>query len=200
RLLAIDLLGPRDVEAPEVDQLARRVDLRLVRRLRLAEHRRGIQDHPVWSGQEIGRLQKDRRTVLPRQARPFAVGGAGRVDRALNLGSAGLVPDGEDVTVVVRHDRVRGPAGRDPAPADARRDLDDLAGHPVELGPERLALLTTGGVSEDGLVAGNGHAEDPVAHRGPPGRRYRRPAPAGALSRSSRSRPRAPVAAIASAE
>src|SRR5207249_10913124 len=53
----------------------------------------GVQDHPVRSGQEIGRLQKDRRTVLPRQARPFAVGGAGRVDRALNLGSAGLVPD-----------------------------------------------------------------------------------------------------------
>ena len=43
RLLGVDLLGVVDVEAPEVDQLAGRVDLGLERRLRLAEHRRGVE-------------------------------------------------------------------------------------------------------------------------------------------------------------
>ena len=93
---------------------------------------------------------------------------ARRIDRALDFGGAGLVPEGKDVTVVVWHDGFRGPARRDPAPADARCDLDDLTGHPVELRAERLPLRAAGGVGENRLVAGNGHVEDPVAHRGPP--------------------------------
>jgi hypothetical protein len=38
RLLRQDLACEADVEPPEVDEFARRVDLGLVRRLRLAQH------------------------------------------------------------------------------------------------------------------------------------------------------------------
>ena len=168
RLLAIDLLGEGDVEPPEVDQLARRVDLGLMRRLRLAEHRGGVQGHPIRPGQEIGGPQKDGRALVPGQPRPVVRRGGRRVDGALHLGGAGLVPRREDVAVVVGHDNFRGPARRDPTPADARRDLDHLAGHPVERGAEGLPFRAARGVGEDGLVARDGHVEDPVAHRGPP--------------------------------
>ena len=72
RLLAVELLRVADVEAPEVDQLAGRVDLRLKRRLRLPQHRRRVDRGAPGRGEQLGRLQEDRRAILERPVRPLA--------------------------------------------------------------------------------------------------------------------------------
>jgi hypothetical protein len=60
-LLGEDPLGEVDVESVEIDRLAGGVDLRLVRRLALSEHRRTVDDGAVPSGQQLGRSQEHRR-------------------------------------------------------------------------------------------------------------------------------------------
>src|SRR5207245_4535931 len=54
RLRGVQLLGVVEVEAPEIDEFARRVDLRLVRGLGLAQHRRRVHDGAVARGEEVG--------------------------------------------------------------------------------------------------------------------------------------------------
>ncbi len=61
RLLGEDLAGVVDVEPPEVDQLAGRVDLGLERGLRLAEHGGRVEPLPPRAGQQVGGLEQDRR-------------------------------------------------------------------------------------------------------------------------------------------
>ena len=126
RLLAIDVLHVVRVEPPEVDQLARGVDLRLECRLRLTEHGRGVEPHAPRPGEQIGCAQKDRRAVLPRHARPRGVRGERHVDRALDFHGARLVPGGEGVRVAVRHDHAGDLARLDARAADSRRDVDRL--------------------------------------------------------------------------
>ena len=65
RLLGVDPRHVLDVEAPEVDQLARRVDLRLVRGLRLAEHRRRVERLPPRPGEQLRRHGGRRRRDPP---------------------------------------------------------------------------------------------------------------------------------------
>ncbi len=107
RLLLVDARHELDVEAPEVDELAGGVDLRLVRGLRLAEHRRGVERLPPRAGEQLGGAEEDGGALLPRRARPVLprVGRGG--DRALDLGRAALVDVGEDVRALVRHRRPR---------------------------------------------------------------------------------------------
>ena len=62
RLLGEDLPGVVDVEAPEVDELAGRVDLGLEGGLRLAEHGRRVEPLPPRTGEQVGGLEEDRRT------------------------------------------------------------------------------------------------------------------------------------------
>src|SRR5262245_33377224 len=103
--------------------------------------------------------------------------------------------DGEHMAMVVRHHDVHRPARREAAPADAGRDLDDLAGHTVELRAQRLSLGASWDVAENRLIAGSGHAEDPVAHADLP-ERYSLKLTSGSDSlpprRSRRGRGRAP--------
>ena len=65
RLLLVDPRHELDVEAVEVDHLAGRVDLGLVRGLRLAEHRRGVERRAPRAGQELGCAEEDRGALLP---------------------------------------------------------------------------------------------------------------------------------------
>ena len=69
RLVGEDLPGERDVEPPEVDELAGRVDLGLDRRLGLAEHRRRVEPVAPRPGQQVGRLEEDRGPVVERTGR-----------------------------------------------------------------------------------------------------------------------------------
>jgi hypothetical protein len=126
RLLGVDLLREVRVEAPEVDQLARAVDLRLVRRLALAEHGGGVQDGAVARGEELGGAEEDGEAVFPRPVHPVALGLLGGGDRLANLVGAALVVGGEDVPVVVRHHLAVGVAGADLAPADDERESRSL--------------------------------------------------------------------------
>src|SRR5439155_889207 len=163
-LLAVDLLGKGDVEAPEIDQLARRVDLRLVNGLRVAEARSRVEDHAIGTGQELRRPEKDPGPVVPGHARPRAVRPERGVDRVRDLGRARLVPDREDVPVIVRHDGLGGPSGHHRPAVDTRCDLGHLARHPGELGPHSLALGAAGGVGQNGLVTRGRHGDDRVRH------------------------------------
>ena len=86
RLLLVDARHELDVEAQEVDQLAGGVDLGLVRGLRLAEHRRGVERRAPRAGEQLGGAQEDRGALLPGQARPVLPRLAGGADRALDLG------------------------------------------------------------------------------------------------------------------
>ena len=80
RLLSIQLLGECDVEAPEVNQLGRRIDLGLKHRLRLTEHRRRIQRLPPGRRQQFGGAEKHGSAVLPRPVRPVASGAERRLN------------------------------------------------------------------------------------------------------------------------
>ncbi len=72
RLLAQQLVGEERVVAPEIDGLTGRIDLRLVHRLRLAQHRGRVDRVAPWARQERGRPQQDRGTVVERGGCPPA--------------------------------------------------------------------------------------------------------------------------------
>ena len=75
RLLLVDPRHELDVEAPEVDQLAGRVDLGLVGGLRLvraSSPRSSVARHGP--GEQLGRAEEDRGALLPRRARPVLPG------------------------------------------------------------------------------------------------------------------------------
>ena len=153
RLLGVDPRHVLDVEAEEVDQLAGRVDLGLVRGLRLAEHRGRVERVAPRAGEQLGRAEEDGGAVLPRPARPVLPRGGGGVDRLLDVLGARLVDVGEHVLLVVRHDGRARVAGGDVLAADHERDLDPLAGHLREPALERRALGAAGRVVADRLVA-----------------------------------------------
>ena len=123
RLLGHQLGGEGHVVAPEVDELARRVDLGLVDGLRLPEHRRGVQGVAPGGGEQIGGLEEHRRPVFPGPARPLGARAAGRGDRRRHVLGPGVVEVGQHVAVVVRHHRVAEAAGAHLLAADDQRDL-----------------------------------------------------------------------------
>ena len=154
RLFLVDARHELDVEAPEVGQLAGGVDLRLVRRLRLAEHRRRVQGRPPRPREQLGRAKEDRRPLLPGHAVPVVAGLAGRCDRLFNLRGAAGVDVGENVIFSVRHHGLEGLTRLHVLAADHERDLDPLA---LELAQSLLqlgALRRARSVVLDGLVPG----------------------------------------------
>ena len=64
RLLADQFFRVVDVETPEIDDFARRIDLCLEHRLRLSEHRCAIDDVAPRRRQEFGGFQQNGRAVL----------------------------------------------------------------------------------------------------------------------------------------
>ncbi len=148
------------VEAPEVDELARGVDLGLVRRLGLAEHRGRVERHPPRAGEQLGCTQEDGGALLPGSARPVVPGVPGGLDRLLDLVWAALVHVGEDVARAVGHHNLGGLAGADLLAADHERQVDALGFELVELRLQLAALGRAGRVLVDGLVHRLGQAED----------------------------------------
>src|SRR5512133_1019955 len=165
-LLLVDPDHELDVEAPEVDHLAGRVDLGLVGGLRLVEHRRGHEGRAPGAGEQVRRPEEDRGALLPRQPVPVLPGLCGSRDRALDLRRPALVHGGEHVVLVVRHYRVKSVAGLDLLAADDAGDLQALAPHLRESGLELGALGASRRVLADRLVACGRRPEDPwAAHR-----------------------------------
>ena len=148
-------------------ELAGRVDLGLVRRLRLAEHRGCVERVAPRAGEELGGAVEDRGALLPRKPVPVLPGLVGRLDRQLHFVRAALVDVGENVLLVVRHDRRLESAGLDLLAADDARDLGLLALHLLEAELEACALGRPGGVGADRLVDRRNGLEDSwCAHAG----------------------------------
>ena len=162
RLLGVDALREGDVEAPEVDQLAGRVDLRLVRGLRLAEHRRGVEPRAPRACEELGRAEEDARSLLPGGVRPLGVRRVRCRDRALDLGGATACGACELVRVRVRLDHGEGVSRLDALPTDDRGDVDVPAAELLQRGAYVGPLGASRGICPIGLVDGIGCAE----HRG----------------------------------
>jgi hypothetical protein len=160
RLLVVDPQHELDVEAQEVDHLARRVDLRLMRRLRLAEHRRGVERRAPRPGEQLRGAKENGGALLPRRAVPVLPRGGGGLDRLLDVAGRALVDGGEDMILVVRHHRVEGLARAHLFAADDERQLDLLGPHLLEPEPQALALRRPRCVRPDRLVLGRGRAEE----------------------------------------
>ncbi len=152
RLLGVDAQHVLDVEVPEVDQLAGRVDLGLVRRLRLAEHRGGVEGCAPGAGEQLSGAEEDGRSILPGSAVPVFPGfGRGR-DRPFDLGRPAAMDRCEDVVLVVRHHRLECLAGPHLLAADHERDLDLLGLHLAQPVLQLGALGRSGRVRPDRLV------------------------------------------------
>ena len=119
-LLFVDARQVARVEPEEVDRLAGGVDLGLVRRLRLTEHRRRVEGVAPGPCQELGRAKQDRYPLFPGGTAPVLPGVGRRGDRLLDLGRAALVDVGEHVLLVVGHGR-RAAAGRSAPPRPRSR-------------------------------------------------------------------------------
>ena len=143
------------VEAPEVDQLARRVDLGLVGRLALSQHRRGVDPGAPRPGEEVGGLEQDRGPVVEGQVAPGGCGGFAASTAA--AASAFVAPRVTPSTLRWAcgwRTSILGPLPVTRAPPIVcgsswlrRRQLDERH---LERGP----LGAAGGVVEDGLVGG----------------------------------------------
>ncbi len=143
RLVLQDLASVRHVEAPEVGQLAGRVDLGLVAGLRLAEHRGGVEPVAPRPGQQVGRAQQHRCALVERQRTPRRSGPERGLDGGLGVLVTGVGRGAQDVGVVVRGDDVDARAGRHVlAAVDRHRQLVVLAG---QLGQGRLQVGPLGG-------------------------------------------------------
>ena len=154
RLIRVEVLREVHVEAPEVGELARGVDLRLERRFRLAEHRGRVQRRPISRGQQLGGAQEDAGALLEGPVAPVRPRALGGLDRLRDMLGGGRVPGGEHVLVRVRHHDLRGVAGANLAAADHDRNVHLLGGHRGESCLELGALGRAGCVAPDRLVHG----------------------------------------------
>ncbi len=164
RLLHVDLLHVCRVVSPKVDQLAGRIDLRLMAGFGLAQDGGGVEYVAVLACQELRRLEEDCGPVMPRSGGPGFPGGQGGVDGSLDFLFAALVPTGQDVAVVMGHNRFRQLARADIAAADAGRDFDGLAGQALDPGFQPFPLGAARGVGQNRFVVRFGNVEGTVRH------------------------------------
>ncbi len=134
-LLFVDARQVARVEPEEVDRLAGSVDLGLVRRLRLSEHRCRVEGVAPRPCQELRRAKQDRYPLFPGGAAPVLPGVGGRGDRLLDLGRAALMDVREHMLLVVGHGRGPQPAGPAPPAPDHARNLDPLLLHLLQALP-----------------------------------------------------------------
>ncbi len=160
----MDLVREGHVEAEEVDRLAGRVDLRLMRGLALAQHGGGVDQRAVLRRQQLGGLEEDGGALLERHRGPVGAGCLGRGDGLLDVRPVALVRDREDVLVTVGHPHLDRLAGADLLAADDQRDLDFFAGHALERILELRALGASRRVGEHGLVGGSRNPDVGLDH------------------------------------
>jgi len=95
------------VESPEVDQLACRIDLGLECRLRLAEHRGGVERCSPGRREELRGLEEYSGPILPRPVRPVVRRFLGGANSLVDVFFSSAMPLGEHVLVVVWHHGLR---------------------------------------------------------------------------------------------
>ena len=165
RLLAEDLPGVVDVVPPEVDHLAGGVDLRLVRRLGLAEDGGGVDGGAPRPGQQFGRLEEDRGPVVETERTPAGRRLLGRVDRGGHVHVGGVTEPAEDVPAVVRLDHVDQVAGWHLlAAVDGHGEFGLLAGEFLYLALQRGPLVAARLILPDRLVDRHRNPGDGVHH------------------------------------
>ena len=141
-----------DIEAPEVDQFTRRINLGLERCFALAEHRRRVHHRAPTRGQQVRGLEENGGAVGETPVRPVTPSVARRCDGARDFFGAGLMHLGQHVAMAVRHHCVDRLSGSDLLAAHDDGDLDLPAAQVLEGLFELTALARAGGVGEDGLV------------------------------------------------
>ena len=192
RLVGEDLRGEVHVEAQEVDQLAGGVDLGLVGRLRLAQHRGGGDRLAPGPGQQVGGAQEHRGPLVEGQVAP----GRGAAWRGLDgvgdvgVGGVGVAADHRGVPVRL-DDVVLGAGAAAAAAADHLLDVQRLGGELGQLGLQPRPLGAAGCVVVHRLVGRGGHDGGGV-HGSPRGGRGECLHPTAAVARSSRPAGRTP--------
>ena len=168
RLLLVDPHEVLGVEAEEVDRLAGGVDLRLVRGLRLVEHRRRVDRRAPRAGRSA-RRRAGRRRPARATASATRLGWAARAAAIARSTSAraALLDVGEHVVAPVRHHRLERRPRLDPLAADHHRDVDRSAAICASRAWSSARSGEPGRVALDRLVDRGGRPEDAGgAHRG----------------------------------
>ena len=159
----MDLAGEFDVEPPEVDQFARRVDLGLVRGLGLAQHRRRAQLLPPRSGEQVGGAEEDRGALVEWGRFPAGLGGDRRFDGGGRVGALGVGEGAQPRAVAVWLNHVgAGPATHAVGAADDVGQIYRVGGEHFQGIGEPGALPRAGCVFENRLVGRRGHVGDGV--------------------------------------
>ena len=122
-LFLVNLLRVTHVEAQEIDQLTRSVDLCLVSRFTTVEHGTGVHLGTVFHGQKLRRFEEDARSFLPAKFLPLFLGRDCAVDRQLHFCRTCLVVSAQNMLVVVGHDDLAEIPGPDFLAADDNRNL-----------------------------------------------------------------------------
>src|SRR5512133_1120572 len=167
RLLFEDLPREGHVEPPEVSHFARRVDLRLVGGLALAEHRGRVERGSPWSGEQVRCLQENCRTVIKGRALPRSRSGCRTID-CLPYVVGGRIGQGAQLRLSpMRLNNLDRLATAQPGSvADCHRQLALVRGHLLQPGLELGSFGTAWRVIQDRLVDWRRHVRYGV-HRTP---------------------------------
>ncbi len=153
RLLFQQPPGVVHVEAPEVDQLAGGVDLRLVHRLGLAADRGGVDRGPPRAAQQVGGLEQDRGPVIERQRAPAGRRRGGGLDGVRHVLVGRVAHGPEHVPEVVRRHDFDGFPGTDALPAaDGHGQLGPFPGQLFDLAFHGRPLVASRHVLVNRLV------------------------------------------------
>ena len=163
RLLRQNLSGELGVEPPEVDQLAGRVDLGLVCRLGLPEHRCGSDLFPPGPREQIGGPQEHRGTLVERHCRPAAFRAHRRLDSRRGIGVHRVGQGAQRRGMPVRLDHIDSLTVAHPVPAvDDVWEVDRVVSQRGQFGDERGSFRGVRGVIVDRLVGRHRHLGDRV--------------------------------------
>lgn len=154
-LLVDHLAGVVNVEAPEVNQFANRVDLGLVGVLALAEHGDRVDDVAGRSRQVLGGGEEHTRAQMLGQFGPLRLGVQRGLDGTGHEGSIGQVDMGEHEFVIAGIAQLPDVAGEDLLVTDDAGDVDDLAGLAIELRFQSSTICRTRGVRTNRFIERN---------------------------------------------
>ena len=165
RLFVQQPFGIVHIEAEEVGEFARGIDLRLVRRLPLAQQRGGVHPRAPRAAQQVGGLHEYGSAIGECPVLPILLCLGGAVDGVLQQRCRRLMHRGELVPVPLRRGDVDGLAGAMFEAVDDDGDVGDSAAEFLDRGLKCRALRGARGVTENRFVDGNGDVAD-GAHLG----------------------------------
>src|SRR5262245_3287531 len=120
------MLGEVDIESEKVDHLASGIDFGLMDGFALADHRRPVQIVAPGRREKIRGFEENSCSILKLPVRPIAMGFLRGLNGHFRFLGTTLVPCGEHVAVLMRHDLCPGIASADLFTADQYRYVDFL--------------------------------------------------------------------------